>query len=240
MAQFLNIKTLKIICLYIHPPYFLYIFSLYPITEVKKKWQRLFFQKVNFDICFEDFQLKREIHFSELQLKKSLQNPHVSHQKKHLQLLSALALTRWADFFFVLGHRLQVKTWMSAQWFPDLYAIPKFSSCKKPLNSTGVFETEFQTISLLRRTPYHFCLWSCRKKKRPKEMYGQKEVNPHDFILSFFTDSKPFCIYASLNGTEVKNIPALPFIGCLNDPLLLIRLSSCYPFQQTTCAKIQL
>lgn len=240
MAQFLNIKTLKIICLYIHPPYFLNIFSLYPITEVKKKWQRLFFQKVNFDICFEDFQLKREIHFSELQLKKSLQNPHVSHQKKHLQLLSALALTRWADFFFVLGHRLQVKTWMSAQWFPDLYAIPKFSSCKKPLNSTGVFETEFQTISLLRRTPYHFCLWSCRKKKRPKEMYGQKEVNPHDFILSFFTDSKPFCIYASLNGTEVKNIPALPFIGCLNDPLLLIRLSSCYPFQQTTCAKIQL
>lgn len=126
----------------------------------KKKWQRLFFQKVNFDICFEDFQLKREIHFSELQLKKSLQNPHVSHQKKHLQLLSALALTRWADFFFVLGHRLQVKTWMSAQWFPHLYAIPKFSSCKKPLNSTGVFETEFQTISLLRRTPYHFCLWT--------------------------------------------------------------------------------
>lgn len=164
----------------------------------------------------------------------------MSHQKKHLQLLSALALTRWADFFFVLGHRLQVKTWMSAQWFPDLYAIPKFSSCKKPLNSTGVFETELQTISLLRRTPYHFCLWSCRKKKRPKEMYGQKEVNPHDFILSFFTDSKPFCIYASLNGTEVKNIPALPFICCLNDPLLLIRLSSCYPFQQTTCAKIQL
>lgn len=34
--QFLNIKTLKIICLYIHPPYFLNIFSLYPITEVKK------------------------------------------------------------------------------------------------------------------------------------------------------------------------------------------------------------
>lgn len=153
----------------------------------KKKWQRLFFQKVNFDICFEDFQLKREIHFSELQLKKSLQNPHVSHQKKHLQFISALALTRWADFFFVLGHRLQVKTWMSAQWFPDLYAIPKFSSCKKPLNSTGVFETEFQTISLLRRTPYHFCLWSCRKKKRPKEMHGQKEVNPHDFILSSLT-----------------------------------------------------
>lgn len=205
----------------------------------KKKWQRLFFQKVIFDICFEDFQLKREIHFSELQLKKSLQNPHVSHQKKHLQLLSALALTRWADFFFVLGHRLQVKTWMSAQWFPDLYAIPKFSSCKKPLNSTGVFETEFQTISLLRRTPYHFCLWSCRKKKETKRDVWSERSEP-TWLYFIFTDSKPFWIYASLNGTEVKNIPALPFICCLNDPLLLIRLSSCYPFQQTTCAKIQL
>lgn len=170
---------------------------------------------------------------------KSLQNPHVSHQKKHLQLLSALALTRWADFFFVLGHRLQVKTWMSAQWFPDLYAIPKFSSCKKPLNSTGVFETEFQTISLLRRTPYHFCLWSCRKKKETKRDVWSERSEP-TWLYFIFTDSKPFWIYASLNGTEVKNIPALPFIGCLNDPLLLIRLSSCYPFQQTTCAKIQL
>lgn len=205
----------------------------------KKKWQRLFFQKVIFDICFEDFQLKREIHFSELQLKKSLQNPHVSHQKKHLQLLSALALTRWADFFFVLGHRLQVKTWMSAQWFPDLYAIPKFSSCKKPLNSTGVFETEFQTISLLRRTPYHFCLWSCRKKKETKRDVWSERSEP-TWLYFIFTDSKPFCIYVSLNGTEVKNIPALLFICCLNDPLLLIRLSSCYLFQQTTCAKIQL
>lgn len=205
----------------------------------KKKWQRLFFQKVIFDICFEDFQLKREIHFSELQLKKSLQNPHVSHQKKHLQLLSALALTRWADFFFVLGHRLQVKTWMSAQWFPDLYAIPKFSSCKKPLNSTGMFETEFQTISLLRRTPYHFCLWSCRKKKETKRDVWSERSEP-TWLYFIFTDSKPFCIYVSLNGTEVKNIPALLFICCLNDPLLLIRLSSCYLFQQTTCAKIQL
>lgn len=205
----------------------------------KKKWQRLFFQKVIFDICFEDFQLKREIHFSELQLKKSLQNPHVSHQKKHLQFISALALTRWADFFFVLGHRLQVKTWMSAQWFPDLYAIPKFSSCKKPLNSTGVFETEFQTISLLRRTPYHFCLWSCRKKKETKRDVWSERSEP-TWLYFIFTDSKPFCIYVSLNGTEVKNIPALLFICCLNDPLLLIRLSSCYLFQQTTCAKIQL
>lgn len=163
----------------------------------------------------------------------------MSHQKKHLQLLSALALTRWADFFFVLGHRLQVKTWMSAQWFPDLYAIPKFSSCKKPLNSTGVFETEFQTISLLRRTPYHFCLWSCRKKKETKRDVWSERSEP-TWLYFIFTDSKPFWIYASLNGTEVKNIPALLFICCLNDPLLLIRLSSCYPFQQTTCAKIQL
>lgn len=163
----------------------------------------------------------------------------MSHQKKHLQLLSALALTRWADFFFVLGHRLQVKTWMSAQWFPDLYAIPKFSSCKKPLNSTGMFETEFQTISLLRRTPYHFCLWSCRKKKETKRDVWSERSEP-TWLYFIFTDSKPFCIYVSLNGTEVKNIPALPFICCLNDPLLLIRLSSCYPFQQTTCAKIQL
>lgn len=206
----------------------------------KKKMAKTFLSESQFWHLFWRFPIKKGNTLLWVTAEKSLQNPHVSHQKKHLQFISALALTRWADFFFVLGHRLQVKTWMSAQWFPDLYAIPKFSSCKKPLNSTGVFETEFQTISLLRRTPYHFCLWSCRKKKRPKEMYGQKEVNPHDFILSFFTDSKPFCIYASLNGTEVKNIPALPFIGCLNDPLLLIRLSSCYPFQQTTCAKIQL
>lgn len=163
----------------------------------------------------------------------------MSHQKKHLQFISELALTRWADFFFVLGHRLQAKTWMSAQWFPDLYAIPKFSSCKKPLNSTGVFETELQTISLLRRTPYHFCLWSCRKKKETKRDVWSERSEP-TWLYFIFTDSKPFWIYASLNGTEVKNIPALPFICCLNDPLLLIRLSSCYPFQQTTCAKIQL
>lgn len=153
----------------------------------KKKMAKTFLSESQFWHLFWRFPIKKGNTLLWVTAEKSLQNPHVSHQKKHLQFISELALTRWADFFFVLGHRLQVKTWMSAQWFPDLYAIPKFSSCKKPLNSTGVFETEFQTISLLRRTPYHFCLWSCRKKKRPKEMHGQKEVNPHDFILSSLT-----------------------------------------------------